>query len=86
MALKKSNQTTNNCSLNSKGGASPLNLKGAKTMKIEIGQKTTNDLNQYCENENIKIIERLIKENKELRLKIQEVEMHHRRTLDYFNV
>ena len=55
-------------------------------MKIEIGQKTTNDLNQYCENENIKIIERLIKENKELRLKIQEVEMHQRRTLDYFNV
>ena len=55
-------------------------------MQIEIGQKTTNDINQYCENENIKIIERLIKENKELKLKIQEVKLHHRRTLDYFNV
>ena len=55
-------------------------------MQIEIGQKTTNDFNQYCENENIKIIERLIKENKELRLRIEEAELHHRRTLDYFNV
>ena len=43
-------------------------------MKIEIGQKTINDLNQYCENENIKIIERLIKENKELKLRIEDIE------------
>jgi hypothetical protein len=43
-------------------------------MKIEIGQKTTNDLNQYCENENIKIIERLIKENKELKLRLEDIE------------
>jgi CobQ-like glutamine amidotransferase family enzyme len=54
-------------------------------VKIEIGQKTINDLNKYCENENIKIIERLAKENKEIKLKIQEVELHHRTTLDYFN-
>ena len=41
-------------------------------MKIEIGQKTTNDLNQYCENENIKIIERLGKENKRLRQQLKD--------------
>ena len=48
-----------------------LRLKGViNTMK----QKTINDLNQYCENENIKIIERLIKENKELKLRIEDIE------------
>ena len=46
-------------------------------MKIEIGQKTTNDLNQYCENENIKIIERLISENERLNKQLKDAnELH----------
>ena len=46
-------------------------------MKIKIGQKTTNDLNQYCENENIKIIERLTSENKRLSKLLKEANDHH---------
>ena len=59
---------------NLKGVARPLNLKEDKTMQIKIGQKTTNDLNQYCENENIKIVERLTSENKALNNKVKQLE------------
>ena len=55
-------------------------------VELMLGINAVYDLNQYCEKENIKIIDRLIKENKRLRQKIEEMSLEQRRTLDYFNV
>jgi len=43
-------------------------------MEYKLGKKTVSDLYEFCEKENIKIIERLIKENRELRLRIEDIE------------
>tara|TARA_R110000803_G_scaffold210734_1_gene283504 strand:- start:20865 stop:21065 length:201 start_codon:yes stop_codon:yes gene_type:complete len=45
-----------------------------KIMEYSLGKKTVSDLYEFCEKENIKIIERLIKENRELRLRIEDIE------------
>ena len=55
-------------------------------VELMLGINAVYDLNQYCEKENIKIIDRLIKENKRLWQKIEEMSLEQRRTLDYFNV
>ena len=55
-------------------------------VELMLGINAVYDLNQYCEKENIKLIDRLIKENKRLRQKIEEMSLEQRRTLDYFNV
>jgi hypothetical protein len=55
-------------------------------VELMLGINAVYDLNQYCEKENIKIIDRLIKENKRLRQKIEEISLEQRKTLDYFNV
>tara|TARA_R110002110_G_C13387057_1_gene711643 strand:+ start:1381 stop:1578 length:198 start_codon:yes stop_codon:yes gene_type:complete len=55
-------------------------------VELMLGINAIHDLNQYCEKDNIKIIDRLIKENKRLRQKIEEISLEQRKTLDYFNV
>ena len=58
-------------------------------VELMLGINAVYDLNQYCEKEsgnNIKIIDRLIKENKRLRQQIEEMGLEQIRTLDYFNV